>query len=98
MFQIEGGGLGPPGQMEFGVDVREVIFDCLVAQPEFGGDFFVGLPLGHERQESSLLRRQQMLPLFRFPVCNLAKIGERLARRSRIEEGLPLGQRAQGLE
>ena len=42
-FEIKRGGLRPPGEMEFEVDVREIILDGFVTQPEFGGDFLIRL-------------------------------------------------------
>ena len=43
------------GEVQFGEDIAEVVFYCLVAQIEIVGYLLVGLSFGHEGQDFPLL-------------------------------------------
>jgi len=53
-----GRGLGPAGHVQFLEDIRQVILDSLITQPQSRSNLFISLPLGDERQDALFLGRQ----------------------------------------
>lgn len=57
-FHEPGNGLGSAFDMELIKDIRQVVFDRLIAQAEMDGNLFICFPFGQQRQNETFLRGQ----------------------------------------
>lgn len=60
-FGIDCRRLGPAVDVKFVINVGEIIFDRLIAEPQRSGDFLVGLSLHDKRENPLFLGREPML-------------------------------------
>ncbi len=82
--------MGPALDRQLGEHIGHIILDCLVRERQLHRNFFVGIPFGNERDDTSFLRRQAMKLLRKEDVLLLLpEQPKRLLTLLRIEIGVP---------
>lgn len=97
LLDEHGGGLRAAGDLKLLKDVGEITFDGLVAQAEGDGNFLVGLAVGHQGQDPSLLGRQHCILAIGVHRRKGSHTSEYRLSHGGIENGLPAGYGVNGL-